>query len=204
MNELNLFDIGRINKQMNELLVFDLKITNGNISLTNRQSKVAKEQVHYRNSYGMGSNSRGFGTSDVENKIEISTKTLTYKQTISSVKLDAFFTTSSSKNESPGTIRWNFVEPTAFNEIDMNASPVEIPSFAKNDTLAAYLVDVSMESNYNFERENSVGLNIEYEIKLFNRFPAKIKLGNKHRTPKSLGQSARSSGSMVTFRHLCS
>ena len=182
VDNVNLFDIVRINNRTNDLLVFDLRIPNGNISLTNLQSKIAKEQVHYRNSYGMGSNSRGFGTSDVENKIEISTKTLTYKQTISSLKLDAFLTTSSSENESPGTIRWNFAEETAFHEIDNNANPTEIPSFAKNDTLATYLVDVSMESNYNFERENSVGLNIEYEIKLFNRYPAKIKLGNKYRT----------------------
>ena len=84
VDNVNLFDIVRINNRTNDLLVFDLRIPNGNISLTNLQSKIAKEQVHYRNSYGMGSNSRGFGTSDVENKIEISTKTLTYKQTISS------------------------------------------------------------------------------------------------------------------------
>ena len=101
VDNVNLFDIVRINNRTNDLLVFDLRIPNGNISLTNLQSKIAKEQVHYRNSYGMGSNSRGFGTSDVENKIEISTKTLTYKQTISSLKLDAFLTTSSSENESP-------------------------------------------------------------------------------------------------------
>lgn len=184
VSSLDLRDITRINNRLNGLFVLDANIPNGNISLTNLYSRIDKDEIVHSNNYGIVQDSRSFGTSDIQRVLTVATNSLLYEQQFSGFKVDAFLSHSFSGNVSPRSLSWNFNEPNAFKDPDLNAAPEDVPSFANNDTLDAFLTGVNMDSSANKETEISEGVNVEFDLNFSRLFSAKIKIGNKYRTKK--------------------
>ena len=184
VSSLDLRDVTRINNRLNGLFVLDANIPDGNISLTNLYSRIDKDEIVHSNSYGIVQDSRSFGTSDIQRTLTVATNSLLYEQQFSGFKVDAFLTHSFSGSVTPRTLNWNFNEPNAFKNPDLNAAPEDVPSFARNDTLDAFLTGVNMDSSANKETEISHGVNVEFDFNFSRRVSAKIKLGNKYRTKR--------------------
>ena len=184
VSSLGLRDITRINDRLNGLLVLDANIPNGNISLTNLYSRIDKDETIHSNSYGIVQDSRTFSTTAVERVMTVTTNSLIYEQEFSGFKVDAFLTHSFSGSVSPRSLSWSFNEPNAFKNPDLNASPQDVPSFANNDTLDAFLTGVNMDSSANKETEISEGVNVEFDLNFSRLVSAKVKIGNKYRTKK--------------------
>ena len=184
VSSLGLRDVTRINNRLNGLFVVDANIPNGNISLTNLYSRIDKDEIVHSNSYGLMQDSRTFGTSDIQRVMTVATNSLIYEQEFSGFKVDAFLTHSFSGSVSPRSLNWSFNEPNAFKNPDLNAAPQDVPSFANNDTLDAFLTGVNMDSSANKETEISEGVNVEFDLNFSRLVSAKIKIGNKYRTKR--------------------
>ena len=183
---LNLYDINRINKRENTLIVVDVKIPNGgDLSYSNLSSAINKDITIHSANYSVGGNTgRGFSSATNDNSINISTETIKYQQTLfSKLHFDAFKSFTQSKNTYKD-YTFYFTEPFAYTEPTSDISITKVLQIAKNDTNAIGFENYTYNKNKSRETESTFGFNLEYDFRVSKLLSGKITIGNKFRSKK--------------------
>ena len=204
---LNLYDILRDNNRRNSLIVADIKIpdrgilSDGSISYTSLNSSINKDISTCAINYSLTENGKSHNTGVRDNDIKINTNTLKYRQTVySKIHLEGFYSISQAQNNS-------FIKGFGFHDNDPYIeSPFgvgidRIQEISKNDTSNILFQGYSYDVNKSIEKEQTYGINLEYDFRLSSQFSGKIKFGTKERT-KSRNFDRGYEGGGVANRHI--
>ena len=179
---LGLYDVLRKNKRNNNTVMIDVNIPNGNISYSSLNSSIDKDIINYSTNYAFSSNARRSSSGKTDSKIEVTTRTLRYKQTLfSNLHIDAFSSFSKSTNTSYA-YSFNFLEPDAYTESTFGIKMERVEQIAKFDTLNTGLDSYQYNKYFSDEVEETYGVNIALDFRLGKQISGKLKFGNKVRT----------------------
>ena len=179
---LGLYDVLRKNKRNNNTVMIDVNIPNGNISYSSLNSSIDKDIINYSTNYAFSSNARRSSSGKTDSKIEVTTRTLRYKQTLfSNLHIDAFSSFSKSTNTSYA-YSFNFLEPDAYTESTFGIKMERVEQIAKFDTLNTGLDSYQYNKFFSDEVEETYGVNIALDFRLGKQISGKLKFGNKVRT----------------------
>jgi len=178
---LTLTDMTRLNDRTNTLFVIDVNIPRGNISYSGLNSEIDKEEISYADNYALSSEIRHYNTGQTNSKINVTTETWKYEQSLlPSLKLDLFKSYSLSKNDRT-SILYNFRERYAYTENVNNKSLETIQNYLVNDKAGAFYDRYDYSEYFTDESESSSGANLQFDFNLNNKVSGKIKMGVKKR-----------------------
>ena len=179
---LGLYDVLRNNKRNNNTVMIDMNIPNGNISYSSLNSSIDKDIINYSTNYVFANNARNSSSGKTDSKIEVTTRTLRYKQTLfSNLHIDAFSSFSQSTNTSYA-YSFNFLEPDAYEESTFGIKMDRVEQIAKFDTLNTGLDSYQYNKYFSDEEETTYGVNLALDFRIGKQVSGKLKIGNKIRT----------------------
>lgn len=182
INALRLKDIVRVKNRLGGSFVMDYRLPNGKIAFKNIYSEASTDAQMYEEYFEYVGNHHNYTTFDSENKLKVMTNILKYEQIFSQFKVDAHVAHSFTKNENPLDVMFHWKERGgAYYEINQDARPEEIPSYAKNDIDMTMLYDCYDNSRLAKDRQITAAANVEMSYTLSKQITGKLKLGGKYR-----------------------
>ena len=177
---LSLSDIDRIKNRNGATLVLDYKIPDGRIVQNNFYSVSNTQAVSRGQSFGIDLSTHDYTTVDSDRKLSVLINSLDYNQMFKFVNINAMFSHSYSKQNSPDNLSFNFNEVNAFDELARDIPPIELPNYARNDLDNTVFANIFESDDYSKDRELTGKIDFDKTFNLMNSLSAKIKLGGKY------------------------
>jgi len=176
---LNLNDVTRYKNRYGGTLVFDYKIPAGKIVLNNFYSYSDTKAQSRRQSFGIDLSTHNYTTNDSEKKLNVIVNSLNYTQDLFLFEIEARFTHSFSRQQSPQNLSFSFVEYNALENFDRTISPLKLPLYAVNDLENTVLADIFQYDESSKDREITAAADISKNFNLSKKISTKVKFGGK-------------------------
>ncbi len=181
LSSFNLRNVYRDKYRYGGTLVLDYRLPKGKINLTNFASHIDNKTLSRGEAYDIQNNGHNYSTGDSRGTLTVVTNGIKLEQSFSRFRFDAFASHSFSENRSPDNLTFQFVELSAFNDVNERVHPTEAALFAKNDISNTYIDEMSRAYNYMKEQEYSAAMNFEFDLKATKQITGLIKFGGKYR-----------------------
>ena len=201
LTDIRLADISRTNDRKNSLFVVDFNIPNGNLSYSGLNSKIDKYEIYRADHYPVTNDYRNYNTGEGNVDINVITESWKYEQNIlPNLKIDLYKSFSSSENNNRLNM-FNAHKRYGYGTIYESSSGADsvvtiLPSDKSTETIQNYIIPWNKGDRYAHfqrydnnqyytkEKENALGFNLEYDLKVSNQISGKIKIGSKSKTKK--------------------
>jgi TonB-dependent receptor len=186
INDLSLKDRLEIRHRYGGSFIFDFKLPNGKINLSNFGSRLYQDIVSRQNSYAIGENRHNYSLSDNEVTVDMFTNSLSVEQIYGWAKIDYGLSLSQSHRKSPNNRDWSFFEEAAFDQPESGEQLNELPpdkvaQYARNNLERSYLRDSNLNKTDTKEREITAQANVEVPFTFTDKITGKVKFGGKYR-----------------------
>ncbi len=183
INGLSVFDINREKERLGGAFVADYRLPNGKIALKNIFSRANTDAISYQEYYEYTGNHHNYSTYDESSQLDMMVNILKFEQRFSVFKFDAHVAHSYSENDAPLNVQVQWKERGgAYTEINQDAHPSEIPSYAKNNINQTMLYECWDNSYLAKDRQITAAANLEMSYSLTKQMSGKLKIGGKYRS----------------------
>ncbi len=183
LSSITLTDHLESRKRTGASLFLDYKLPQGKVAFHNFYSLMDREITDYKETLNINEVQHNYQPTQSNRKTTTLTNALSMESVLFGSKIDASLAHSFASSKIPWQHSWTFQEPGGFaSGFDPEAIlPVDVQAFAKNDSVAAFLNNMSRVNSFTEEREYTAQANIEMPFALTDNISGAFKFGGKYR-----------------------
>jgi TonB-dependent receptor len=181
---LNLNDIPRDRKRANVTAVFDYKLPEGKIKLSNFISSGSTDVQNRGEFYDIQNNLHNYSLAYSKSTLNLITNALNIEQQLPILHANVGLSHTYSETKNPNDWTVGFQQASAglgqfLNQANLH--PQDIPKAANNDANSTYLGGLVTSSSFSRERALTASLDLEANVNASDLLTSVIKLGGKYR-----------------------
>ncbi len=187
----------RVRKRYGGTLTLDYNIPYGNIYFKNFVSVGTTDMSSYFEGYDVRGRGHYYSTTAQQNKLMVMNNSLNYEQRFGVFDVNASFSRSASKNETPEDLSFGFAERSpALPEGITELPPDSIPYYAYNNIDDAYWSDVGDNRSINEETQYIAKADMQVDFALSRQINGTLKMGGKYRSKNRMNDFNATGGTM--------
>ena len=181
---LNLNNIDRTRKRNGATAVLDYKLSNGSIKLMNLYNSGTTDVSRNGESYRVNSRTHEYRTTDDRVINKINNTILSLEKRIGKLNITGKASYSTTVNERPQSLEFFFRQNGAIKSEALNnqsVGPTALQDFTTINDSTTFFDGFSQSQFMTEEKQSSISLNLEYDIKISSNISGKLKVGGKYR-----------------------